>query len=70
VVTVNDIYLLRNIWYHAMPSQALKPGKMVAKTLLNEPILLGRTREGQAFAIRDICPHRAVPLWPLRWQRG
>jgi hypothetical protein len=43
VVAVNDIYLLRNIWYHAMPSHTLKPGKMVAKTLLNEPVLFGRT---------------------------
>jgi phenylpropionate dioxygenase-like ring-hydroxylating dioxygenase large terminal subunit len=62
VVAVNDIYLLRNIWYHAMPSRELKAGKMVAKTLLNEPILFGRTRQGKAFALRDICPHRAVPL--------
>ena len=45
-----------------MPSHELKPGKMVAKTLLNEPILWGRTNQGQAFALRDICPHRAVPL--------
>lgn len=62
MVAVNDIYLLRNIWYHAMPSRELKAGKMVAKTLLNEPILFGRTSQGKAFAMRDICPHRAVPL--------
>lgn len=62
VVTVNDIYFLRNIWYHAMPSWKLKPGKMVAKVLLNQPILFGRTQSGKAFALRDICPHRAVPL--------
>lgn len=34
----------------------------MAKTLLNQPILLGRTKTGQPFALRDICPHRAVPL--------
>ncbi|PSN17101.1 2Fe-2S ferredoxin [filamentous cyanobacterium CCP5] len=45
-----------------MASQDLKPGQMVSKLLLNEPILFGRTRSGKAFAIRDICPHRAVPL--------
>ncbi|HEY9877547.1 MAG TPA: aromatic ring-hydroxylating dioxygenase subunit alpha [Leptolyngbyaceae cyanobacterium] len=62
MVAVNDIFFLRNIWYHAMPSHELKPGKMIAKVMLNEPILFGRTKSGKAFAMRDICPHRAVPL--------
>ncbi|MGF1461315.1 MAG: Rieske 2Fe-2S domain-containing protein [Leptolyngbyaceae cyanobacterium] len=62
VFSVDNQFLLRNIWYHAMPGHALKPGQMLAKTLLNEPILFGRTNTGTAFAIRDICPHRAVPL--------
>lgn len=35
---------------------------MLAKTLLNEPILFGRTTAGEVFALRDICPHRGVPL--------
>ena len=30
--------------------------------LLGEPVLLGRMRDGAAFAMRDICPHRGVPL--------
>jgi phenylpropionate dioxygenase-like ring-hydroxylating dioxygenase large terminal subunit len=30
--------------------------------LLGEPVLLGRMRDGPAFALRDICPHRGVPL--------
>ncbi|MBF2021187.1 MAG: aromatic ring-hydroxylating dioxygenase subunit alpha [Hydrococcus sp. C42_A2020_068] len=55
-------FFLRNIWYYALPSDRLKPGRIVAKTLLNEPILFGRTNMGQVFALRDICPHRAVPL--------
>ncbi|WP_347277506.1 Rieske 2Fe-2S domain-containing protein [Pseudanabaena sp. FACHB-2040] len=62
MVAVDEIYFLRNIWYHAMPSHELKPGKMMAKVLLNEPVLFGRTKGGKAFAMRDICPHRAVPL--------
>lgn len=62
VFTADNQFFLRNIWYHAMPSHVLKPGKMMAKTLLNEPILFGRTQTGKPFAIRDICPHRAVPL--------
>lgn len=62
VAISSNTLLLRNIWYYAMPSRALKSGQMQAKTLLNEPILFGRTHQGQAFAIRDLCPHRAVPL--------
>ena len=30
--------------------------------LLEVPLVLGRTSEGQAFAMRDSCPHRGIPL--------
>lgn len=53
---------LRNLWYYALPGGFLKPGKFLTKTVLNEPILFGRTLKGEVFAVRDICPHRAVPL--------
>jgi hypothetical protein len=29
---------------------------------LGEPVLIGRTKAGRLFALRDICPHRAAPL--------
>src|SRR5712692_6571431 len=35
---------------------------MLARTMLGEPILIGRGREGIIFALRDICPHRGMPL--------
>lgn len=53
---------LRDIWYFALPSAALKPGTMRDKILLGEPILFGRSASGEAFALRDICPHRGIPL--------
>lgn len=49
-------------WYVAALSPDLRPGKMEHRELLAEPVLLGRTRQGQAYAIRDICPHRAAAL--------
>ncbi|MEA5619771.1 aromatic ring-hydroxylating dioxygenase subunit alpha [Cronbergia sp. UHCC 0137] len=55
-------FLLRNLWYYALPSHVLKPGQMVARTFLGEPVLLTRRLDGQVFAVKDICPHRAVPL--------
>jgi phenylpropionate dioxygenase-like ring-hydroxylating dioxygenase large terminal subunit len=53
---------LRDLWYMPALSSSLKPGQMRREMLLSEPVLLGRMRDGAAFAMRDICPHRGVPL--------
>lgn len=53
---------LRDIWYFAALARDLKPGKPRRFELLGEPVLLGRDRAGRAYALRDICPHRAAPL--------
>jgi len=58
----NSAAPLREMWYYALPGRRLAPGRMLAKTLLGEPVLLGRAAEGGVFALRDICPHRAIPL--------
>jgi phenylpropionate dioxygenase-like ring-hydroxylating dioxygenase large terminal subunit len=54
--------LLRGLWYVALTGADLRAGRMAAKALLGEPLLIGRTRAGQVFALRDICPHRGIPL--------
>jgi phenylpropionate dioxygenase-like ring-hydroxylating dioxygenase large terminal subunit len=61
-VEANDGAPLREMWYVALAGAALRPGQMLAKTLLGEPLLLGRGGDGQVFALRDICPHRGIPL--------
>jgi phenylpropionate dioxygenase-like ring-hydroxylating dioxygenase large terminal subunit len=53
---------LRDIWYVAMTARELKPGKLHKKMYLGEPVVMGRRGDGAPFALRDICPHRAVPL--------
>ena len=58
----NDNTFLRNVWYYALPSHRLKPGQMMARTYLGQPVLLARTCSGKVFALHDICPHRAIPL--------
>lgn len=53
---------LREMWYYAMPSAALKPGALLARVYLGEPVVFGRDADGGAFALRDLCPHRGIPL--------
>ena len=52
----------RDLWYMTALSASLKRGRMRRQMLLGEPVLLGRGHDGQVFAMRDICPHRGVPL--------
>ena len=54
--------LLRNLWYLALPARGVRRGGAFAKVVLGEPILFGRDHEGSVFALRDICPHRGIPL--------
>jgi len=54
--------LLRDLWYMAALADTLPPGQMCREILLGEPIVIGRMRDGKVFALRDICPHRGVPL--------
>jgi phenylpropionate dioxygenase-like ring-hydroxylating dioxygenase large terminal subunit len=53
---------LREAWYYAVPGRALRRGQVLPRTMLGEPILIGRDRNGAVFALRDICPHRGMPL--------
>ena len=53
---------VHDMWYFAALSSDLKPGALHKWEFLGEPLLLGRDRKGVAFAIKDICPHRAAPL--------
>ncbi len=57
-----DAGFLWDFWYPAVRSSAVH-GKSLAKaTLLEVPLVLGRTTEGKPFAMRDACPHRGIPL--------
>ncbi len=40
----------------------VRPGALKRQMLLGEPVVVGRMKDGEAFALRDICPHRGVPL--------
>ncbi|MES2188098.1 MAG: aromatic ring-hydroxylating dioxygenase subunit alpha [Pseudomonadota bacterium] len=53
---------LRNTWYAAVWSEGIGEGQLVDRTILGEPLLFFRTPGGGISAIRDLCPHKLVPL--------
>ena len=54
--------LIYNDWYPAMRSEALEGKRMSTAMLMGIPLVLGRREDGQLFAMRDLCPHRGIPL--------
>jgi vanillate O-demethylase monooxygenase subunit len=53
---------LRNAWTIATWANELEPGKLLSRTLLDEPLVFYRDAEGQPQALLDRCPHRFAPL--------
>jgi phenylpropionate dioxygenase-like ring-hydroxylating dioxygenase large terminal subunit len=49
-------------WYPAVRADTLKRGGTAVTMLLGIPMLLGRKADGALFAMRDLCPHRGIPL--------
>jgi len=49
-------------WYPAMRAEGLVRGKTATALLLGVSMLLGRKKDGAVFALRDLCPHRGIPL--------
>lgn len=57
-----DAGFLWDFWYPALRSEAVRGRSLATSMLLEVPLVLGRTAEGRAFAMRDSCPHRGIPL--------
>ncbi len=57
-----DSLMLFGFWYRAVPSDQLRGDVLHKATLLETSLVLGRDRDGRAFAMRDACPHRGMPL--------
>ena len=49
-------------WYPALRADGLRRGETALAMLLGIPMLLGRKADGALFALRDLCPHRGIPL--------
>jgi phenylpropionate dioxygenase-like ring-hydroxylating dioxygenase large terminal subunit len=61
IVSAKNAPLL-GFWYPAVPSDRLPSGSMQGLQMAGLPIVLSRDREGRLGAMRDICPHRGMPL--------
>ena len=57
-----DGQVLLGFWYPALRSNGIRGQHLRAALLAGIPLVLGRDRKGRAFAMRDACPHRAMPL--------
>jgi phenylpropionate dioxygenase-like ring-hydroxylating dioxygenase large terminal subunit len=57
-----DDGFLRGFWYPALRSAEVHGQKLYEAMLLGMPLVAGRNAKGQAFAMRDACPHRGMPL--------
>ena len=57
-----DAGFLWDFWYPAMRSEGIHGKNLATAMLLEVPLVIGRTSQGQAFAMQDACPHRGIPL--------
>ena len=57
-----DALMLFGFWYRALAADQLRSGELAKVMLLEQPLVVGRDRRGQPFALRDACPHRGMPL--------
>lgn len=53
---------LMNTWYVAAWAEEVAAGQLLARTLLDQPVVLFRDARGLAHALVDRCPHRFAPL--------
>jgi phenylpropionate dioxygenase-like ring-hydroxylating dioxygenase large terminal subunit len=61
-VAESDLGFLWDFWYPALRSTEVTRHRLATAMLLEVPLVLGRTSDGRAFAMRDSCPHRGIPL--------
>ena len=54
--------LLRNAWYVAAWASEVPADKLLARTILNVPVVLWRDTTGTVTAFEDRCCHRGAPL--------
>ncbi|MDQ2812445.1 MAG: aromatic ring-hydroxylating dioxygenase subunit alpha [Actinomycetota bacterium] len=62
--------MIRNAWYVAGFSQEFQPGTIAGQVIAGRPLVLWRTRAGEAVALDARCAHKRFPLWHGRLLDG
>jgi vanillate O-demethylase monooxygenase subunit len=57
-----SVAFIRNLWYVAAWSHDVTAERPLGVTVIGEPIVLYRQRDGSVVALEDRCPHRFAPL--------
>lgn len=61
-MSTSDPGFIKNCWYVAAWDHELIDGKMLARTILEKPIVFFQGKSGDVIALDDRCCHRAAPL--------
>lgn len=54
--------MIRNAWYVAGFSAEFAPGSITGQVIAGRPLVLWRTRGGEAVALDARCAHKRFPL--------
>jgi len=57
-----DRMWIRNAWYVAAWTHEIERGRIHARTIIDQPLVLYRTTDNGIVALEDRCPHRFAPL--------
>jgi nitrite reductase/ring-hydroxylating ferredoxin subunit len=61
-LTNADGGMLWDFWYPALRSHQVRGRDLRRAMLLDVPLVIGRDARNKPFALRDVCPHRGMPL--------
>src|ERR1700690_140302 len=66
-----DSLMLYGFWYRALPSREVSRNRLQKATLLETPLVIGRDRGGEPFALRDgrtgVCRFPVAGLMVKIW---
>ncbi|NOW48776.1 vanillate O-demethylase monooxygenase subunit [Novosphingobium sp. SG751A] len=61
---------IREAWYPVALVSEIEPGKMIARAVMDEPLVLFRNSQNDISVLSDVCPHRFAPLSMGRIDKG